>query len=622
MSLSEYNNYSDFKTSSKQSKPLFSIYKIFEENPTRTKTLREDIDEYIDFLDHPNHYKNKKEVGLKCSAILNASNLPPNKSQYSHTVIDKQQNTAGLSNSNGVYKHVVPRLRCKNRFSSCFDNNDFFDLSSNSYTTDNNDALDMASSAKHRIDSSEKAWSPDYVNDFSINRSPFSQNSICENPILRPQFKDKLIDSPKTKKSEKAFSNSTSSTNSFQKQQLAIKACQPTMRSVWQNKFEIWFSHLKQTRNQKSKPKKPSKKKEIQRFRSSKHVLKDHNEIVIINNIYQESVNFDNLLIPENYSKFFIPNNNKYFYDNAMLNTNAYNTRHLILKETAFDRALINFHHGHFTYTGLFSPTECSTCLTFIRDNNLQHALKNSNYLKHYLRNNKSFEAFENIRNTKLKKRLSISEFWSGIKRELSFKLPKVDSRSMNTIGSLVENGEVNKQSKKLAKGYICKKKDVGTIYKKEPLYKTENFYYAISQEFINYFKILGYILIEYRSCIYPVFKTGESELHYTEMKLSLANEAFFGLFMSWNDWYWRGHKDIKKIHSKPVTCYICFHEIGDNMENILFRYKLNYFKDRLCLNCKEKRLLLLVKLAEFDCESLLSRSFCKEALVDSRLSN
>lgn len=605
MTLNEYINNSDGKALNKYSKSLFSIYKIFEEKTIRAKTLREDIDEYIDFLDQSNRYDDENQKALKFSAVLNEPRLLQNRSQYLHTGTDMQQKNSVLSNSTDVYSYLNPRLQSKDKFLSSFEKKDFINLSPISDITDNMETQIFTASTKHKVSASEKAWTPDYLNDFNINIGSFFQDQMHINSILRPHCKGKLIDSPRTENGEDALSHSAGSGSSFQEKQLANKLCRPTALSVWHQKFEIWVSSFKQKGNHKVKPKMCSKKKELQRFNSFKQVGEVRSGKDISNNLNQERLDYEFLPLKK-YSNFFIANNNKYFYDNAMINNKAYNTRHLILKETDFDRTLINLHHSHFTFTGLFSPFECYSCLKFIKDNNLQNDLKNSKYFKHYLKISKSLENVGESSCTRLKKRLSISEFWSGIKRELSFKLKRTDSGSMNTIGSLAAKSNDDKKTKKCNKGCTYKKYDETTKPKKPALHKylekySGNFYYAISQEFINYFKNLGYILIEYSFCCYPVFKAGESELQYTEMTLSLTNEVFCELFMSWNNWYWRFHNDINKIHSKPIKCYICFHEIGDNMESILFRYKLNYFKDRLCLNCKKKRLLLLENLAEFD---------------------
>ncbi|KAL6926130.1 hypothetical protein ACO0SA_001671 [Hanseniaspora valbyensis] len=628
------------------------IYKNFDKKFIRATSLNEDINEYLCYLKQANGFEQEQQSFLKNSSdsVIKHQIFKNNTNNLHSFLLDIFKKNV-FANDTEVFEYLVSQLKLSSSMTknNVCNNKNFITLSPASDLTDDLKMDLLSSYAKNQVPTSENNDNiiPNYLNDFNINIDTFfgekNQETNCLKETLRPKSKGKLIDSPETEKSGNSLTESLNSEKEFKEQkELQEELCQIDHHSMWLIKLDLWVHRFKEKKkNQRMKFEKNKKMEERELINKRVEITNTESksslaEIIDTNNnnsldiINKEML--ERLLVLNNYSKFYVPNNNKTLRDSVMLNNRPYNSRILILNETDFDRTLINLHHKHFLFMNILSPVECSACLDFIREHKLQNDLKKSSYFKQYLNNCHQLESLINSpvydRYNKPKNGSSFNNFWSGIKREISFKLRRNDSKSIKTIGSLSDklkqNSEknnflpVSKHYLKSEKNYNAKKHSIVQQYYK-PDTKDK---FTLSKEIINYYKQFNFELIQNNFCSYPIYKSSNNQLKNSYLIMPLIDETFYELFLSWNSWYWKYYNNKKFINdnillqnSSEIKCNKCETKISDAMENFLFRYDFNYYKDRLCIECKNNSNKMAISIYENSSEDNLDT---KETLIDS----
>ncbi|OBA24669.1 hypothetical protein HANVADRAFT_4515 [Hanseniaspora valbyensis NRRL Y-1626] len=419
------------------------IYKNFDKKVIRATCLNEDINEYICYLKQANGFEQEQQSFLKNSSdsVIKHQIFKNNTKNLQSFLLDIFKKNV-FANDTEVFEYLVSQLKSSSAMTknNACNNENFITLSPASDLTDDLKMDLLSSYAKSQVTTLENTDNiiPNYLNDFNINIDTFfgkkNQETNCLKETLRPKSKGKLIDSPETEKSSNSLTESLNLEKKFKQQrELQKELCQIDHHSLWLTKLDLWVHKFKEKKkNQRMKFEKNKKIEEreliAKRTETTNTELKsslagiidtnNNNSLDIINKEMLER-----LLVLNNYSTFYIPNNNKTLRDSVMLNNKPYNNRILILNETDFDRTLINLHHKHFLFMNILSPVECSACLDFIREHKLQNDLKKSSYFKQYLNNCHQLEKLVNSpvydRYNKPKNGSSFNNFWINLSKQL-----------------------------------------------------------------------------------------------------------------------------------------------------------------------------------------------------------
>ncbi|XBW34616.1 hypothetical protein QEN19_000182 [Hanseniaspora menglaensis] len=583
------------------------IFKNFEQKLTKPLSLLEDIDQFLNFLSNTCDIQNELFVPANVSSdTVIKKNILDCDDAYRKSFFSEIKQKNVFSNENSDICEYLTACISKNENSvDNLEHKEFVFLSPVSDFTDENSFKDSkVVYSNKKILSPLNLLSPNYLNDVSMNYLTFfKNNSAVTQSFIKP--KRKLIDSPVTDKSFNSLSVSLSPPSI--KMQSKNESYLTDTHSMWLMKLDLWFDKFKIS------------KKRVESKKESLQLCKTQNDTKFCTEKIQQEISQD-ILYLHKFSKFFIPNNNKHLYDTAMLSNNAYNSRLLIHKETNFDKILINLHHQHFLMTGIMLPSKCDSCIKFIKQDNLQKDLKNCNYFKHYFTQYRNMETSISNSSDAAKTPISVNNFWSDIKRDISFKLKGSENKSINTIGSLCEEKSSLAQLP-IQSNYNINKKNNLKTYRNFSKSNKRLKCRILSVEEKKILALLKFVVIKNNFCAFPLIKSKHTKIKNRQVVLPLVDETFRNLFMSWMCWYWSVYKNCYEIRSNLIKCNSCDYPIADKMDCLLFRVSYNHFSNRLCVSCKAQKQLLKEKLVIYDESEEYLKGDSKATLVESRLS-
>lgn len=412
----------------------------------------------------------------------------------------------------------------------------------------------------------------------------------------RPKTAKKLIETPETESTEdnnllqcessveKEYTHLPDDSNGGSEHQ------ETDNKSMWILKVQLWIDKFKR----KSKLNKNLRSG----ARKYKYSVNTKSKIT--------STNMDDIFLKtfrdlNQYSKFFINSQGDSIRNSIALTNNVQNSTNMILRQTSFDDKMIKIHHHHYLFLRFLSPINCSLCLKYIKENDLERELKNSRYFHVYDGLEKEIESMQQCNDMSEEKiyESPLFNFWHGIKREISFKLKRNDSKSIKTIGSL-----------KLPKIDYGKpeSKDYGAKMTTKSNFRPAD---CRSIDTIELNRIVKIILTNFQSLHvvknnisnYPMLKDKSNQTRSKGIILQMTNERYNKRLHLWNLWFWgslsNGYWDT--TNDSDIRCNKCQKKILSSMETVLYRDQYNMFRDRLCGECMSRVLESKVYLARFN---------------------
>lgn len=553
-----------------------------------TNTLQNDIDEYIHVLNINKNYHNKPQ------------NISNNHVQNSSESVIKKPLLPDLTNVLNE-KYCAFNKKDSDEY-ECNYKNERLILKDDLFNIENEDSNYSFLSPESDIDANnfllEDLDTKNSLTDVSKYNSSKSQDCFAQYRYIvpiekfysyiavdsgsgRPKTAKKLIESPETESTvdnnllqcqssvEKEYTYLPDDSNGGSEHQ------ETDNKSMWILKVQLWIDKFKH----KSKLNKDLRS-EARKYNCSVSAKSK------IKSTTLDEVLTKTLKDLNQYSKFFINDQGNSIRSSIALKNNVQNSTNMILRQTSFDDEMIKIHHHHYLFLRFLSPINCSLCLRYIKENNLEDELKNSRYFHVYDCLEKEIESMQQGNNISEEKiyESSLFNFWHGIKREISFKLKRNDSKSMKTIGSLklteIDNGKPKSRYDEAIVTKAC--------YYRPIRWK--------SIDNIELKRLVKRILINFQSLDvvknnitkYPMLKDRSNQTRSKSIILQVTNESYNKRLNLWNLWFWRslsnGHWDT--AGDCDIKCNKCQRKILSSMETILFRDQYNMFKDRLCVEC------------------------------------
>lgn len=568
-----------------------------------TNTLQNDVDEYIHVLNINKNYHNKSQ-NISNHHVQNSSESVIKKPLLSDLTNVLNKKYCAFNNvDNDEYKSIFKNERLilkDDLFNIENEDSNYSFLSPESDIDASKLFLEDLDTKKSLTDVSKYNSSKDQdcfaQYRYIVPIEKFYSYIDAESGSGRPKTAKKLIESPETESTldnylvqcessvEKEYTHLPDDSNGGSEHQ------ETDNKSMWILKVQLWIDKFKH----KSKLNK-NLRSGATKYKCSVST-KSRNTSTNMDDVFTKT--FTNL---NQYSKFFINDQRNSIRSSIALENNVQNSTNMILRQTSFDDEMIKIHHHHYLFLRFLSPINCSLCLRYIRENNLEDELKNSRYFCVYDCLEKEIENMQQSDDMSEEKiyESSLFNFWHGIKREISFKLKRNDSKSIKTIGSLkvtkIDNG-------------MSESKDVEAIVTKTCYYRPLKCK-AIDNIELN--RIVKRILINFQSLDvvknnitkYPMLKDKSNQTRSKSIILQITNERYNKRLHLWNLWFWRsfsnGYWDM--AGDCDIECNKCQRKILSSMETILYRDQYNMFRDRLCAECMSRVLESKVCMARFN---------------------
>lgn len=553
-----------------------------------TNTLQNDIDEYIHVLNINKNYHNKRQnisnnhVQNSCESVIKKPLLPDltnvlNKKYCAFNKKDSDEYECIYKNERLILKDDL--FNIENEDSNYSFLSPESDIDANNFLLEDLDTKNSLTDVSKYNSSKSQDCFAQYR--YIVPIEKFYSYIAVDSGSGRPKTAKKLIESPETESTvdnnllqcqssvEKEYTYLPDDSNGGSEHQ------ETDNKSMWILKVQLWIDKFKHKRKLNKDLRSEARKYNCSVSAKSKIKSTTLDEVL--------TKTFKDL---NQYSKFFINDQGNSIRSSIALKNNVQNSTNMILRQTSFDDEMIKIHHHHYLFLSFLSPINCSLCLRYIKENNLEDELKNSRYFHVYDCLEKEIESMQqgdNISEEKIYES-SLFNFWHGIKREISFKLKRNDSKSMKTIGSL-----------KLTEIDNCKPKS-----RYDEAIVTKACYYRPirwkSIDNIELKRLVKRILINFQSLDvvknnitkYPMLKDRSNQTRSKSIILQVTNESYNKRLHLWNLWFWRslsnGHWDT--AGDCDIKCNKCQRKILSSMETILFRDQYNMFKDRLCVEC------------------------------------
>ncbi|SGZ39350.1 uncharacterized protein HGUI_01550 [Hanseniaspora guilliermondii] len=561
-----------------------------------TNTLQNDIDEYIHVLNINKNYQN-----ISNNHVQNSSESVIKKPLSDLTnVLNKKYNASNnkdSSNYKSTFKNEKLILK-DDLFNIEKEDSNYSFLSPESDIDASNFLLKDLDTKNNLTDVSKynSFKNQDYLAQYRyiVPIEKFYSYIDADSGSGRPKTAKKLIESPETESTvnndllhddssvEKEYTHFPGDSNGGSEHQ------ETDNRSMWILKIQLWIDKLK---NKKRVDKSlRSRTRKYKCSATTKSMISSKN----IDDVFVDT--FKDL---NQYSKFFINEPNNFIGDSIALHNTVQNSTNMILRQTSFDDEMIKIHHHHYLFLSFLSPINCSLCLRYIRENNLEDELKKSRYFHVYDRLEKEIECMQEYNDISEEKiyESSLFNFWHGIKREISFKLKRNDSKSIKTIGSL-----------RLPQGAnVCaKSREFEAIVSTPCYYKSikckeidHNELQRLVKKILDSFQSLD--VIKSNITKYPMLKDSSNKTRSKNIILQITNEQYNKRLHLWNIWFWRSLSNVylDMANDCTIRCNKCQTKILSCMETIVYRDQYNMFRERLCTGCRSIALETKVCMSE-----------------------
>ena len=554
-----------------------------------SNSLKDDIDEYLNVLNINKNYQNEnntlsnKHIQNSTESIIKKPSLA-NIFNVTKLKCENFKNSSSPNRIKSVYERATHLILKDDLFNIENDKSSFIFLSPESDIDTNNLFLNDLNTQKNLTNSSK-------CQSFRKQEFCFQYRYIV--PVERfysyigdktgngrPRTAKKLIESPKTENTE------TSNLSKYELSSVKEYTCLPNdsnggsehqetdNKSIWILKVQLWINKVKQTKNHISKIiSKSENSSNLQRMDLSAQVVDMFN------------TTFKSL---DQYSKFFTNEQTDSVGNSLVLQHNPKNSTNMILRQTSFDDLMIKIHHQHYLFLKFLSPINCAFCLRYVRENDLEDELKQSRYFHLYKsiekKINMNIDEYQDMSNEKFYES-SLFNLWNGIKREISFKLKKSDSKSIKTIGSLKSPKTMFNDSGK---------NECLAVISKNSYYKPKAYHPLTKKKLKKLIKLLlngceNLDVVKNNITEYPILKDRCNQAKNKDVILLMTDQVFKKKLYLWNLWFWKcvANGCLNVSTECSIKCINCGKKILSSMESLLFRYEYNSHKGKLCRTCQ-----------------------------------